>query len=131
MSGDRALDAEVARAVFGIDTKQLQYCERWEWEPHQTYNQRCPRCGAWRLTNMPDMKSGPCLISIPAYSSDVAAAMLVVDRWTGDASMRRQNGFWLVTFFRPSEEFRSVEPTLPEALCRAALAAVRGDGEAG
>lgn len=120
MSGDRKLDIEVARTVFGVKRVYCRYGKPWDEATAEHSTDRpffIPSGKPWRTHSIDAMP-------VPRYSSDIGAAMLLVDRWHGDVDMRRQNGFWLVTFFEPSREYRAIEETLPEAICRAALAAV-------
>lgn len=45
----------------------------------------------------------------------------ILDNWQSDVIIKRQNGFWIATFFIPSEEFESVSGVRQVAICRAAL----------
>lgn len=129
----RETDALVARAVMGIDTEEREWCEQWAPLPGGgTYHERCQRCGSQRATyGMAEAKTGPCRIPVPAYSTDIAAAMLVVERlmgqsWAFDVTTWdvEQTDVYRVTFGRAFYPLaRMNAPTLPLAICRAALAA--------
>ena len=67
-------------------------------------------------------------LAIPRYSRDIAATWMVVDPWNGDFDLRRQNGRWRATFFRPSEEFEAWAATPELAICLAALQAAATKG---
>lgn len=79
----------------------------------------------WRLGE--DRKNSRGRIS--SYSGRRDDSLDLVDWWKGDAELRRQNGHWLVTLFRPSEEFEAWGETLPLAVCRARLLAAIRDAE--
>lgn len=94
----RALDAEVHQKVF--------------------------RQSVWFELNVTTGESRP-FDGVPAYSTDIAAAFLVLAQWEGDFELRRQNGIaWKCELFKPSREWEEWAETLPLAICRAALKAV-------
>jgi hypothetical protein len=67
---------------------------------------------------------------VPFYSTDIAAAWLILVAWKGDFELRRQSGIvWKCELFRPSEEFAIWDDTPMLAICRAALAAAARDEE--
>lgn len=75
---------------------------------------------------------GLCIIA--AYSTDLTAAGLVLERMSGgcyDAKLtRHNNGWWRAEFSEPSREYIAEGASLPEAISRAALLAVIAQREA-
>lgn len=64
---------------------------------------------------------GTCLNVVPHYSSDIGAAMEILDHWQGDYLIRRQNTAFRCELYLPSREYREWGQTLPLAICLAAL----------
>ena len=60
----------------------------------------------------------------PDYSTSIAAAWRVVEKWQGDITVDRRNEHFKVTFYKPSYEYEVWAETLPLAICLAALKAV-------
>ncbi len=128
-----ALDALVAEFVLG-EPKPPHPGNDW-YTKHPAHSSKSPGLaspqGRWYMTTAsPDHEGGRGRWGgwMPhAYSSDDKLRLpffhYILDAWSGDLEIRRQNGHWLVTIYRPSEEFEASGSTLPEALCRAALRA--------
>jgi hypothetical protein len=104
LAAGRALDAAIAERVFGGARAQAQWYRR----PARTPP---PPDGAPRYAG-------------PAFSTELAAAVRVFDRWEGDVAVRRQGGLWRVELLRPPERFDAWADTLPLAICAAALKAL-------
>ena len=113
----RELDALVAEKVMG-----------WWQRTHPE--------GLWVDWHRP---SGHYADAVPAFSTDIAAAWEVVEkihencgpnRWcfrledVGQATNRPIGAYWCATFEKYSTYYSATELTAPEAICRAALAAV-------
>lgn len=104
-----ALDVEIGRRIFAI--KRVYY-------PHDpSWPYYIPSGKPWRTHSIDGRL-------LPRFSQDIAAAWAIVDVWDGDVEVRRQNGAWQVTFYRPSEEYEVWADTAPLGICLAALAAV-------
>jgi hypothetical protein len=54
------------------------------------------------------------------YSTDIAAAMTLLDTWQ-DYDIQRRNGWFTVELYEPSREYRVHAESLPLAIVRAAL----------
>lgn len=144
----RETDALVARVVMGLDTVSRSH-EGSDWEIARGMTRRddfmrCKRCLTSRKkasrTRWDD--SAPCVPRVPAYSTDIAAAMLVVERmrdlWTKYTEQQGDRPFrdWSPPPFHDRMFFESLQRhadrrwpwaflyVTPLAICRAALAAV-------
>ena len=127
----RALDAEIAEKLFDARLTHrssgyglLAINGTGKVERDET---DCKFCGR-RLEASEYLKMEQCIEAAPHYSSDIAAAMQVVER-CGDVVMTNRGKSWFVQFFRteddtPLGDYASY--SLPEAICRAALATVSG-----
>lgn len=109
-----ALDAEIARRVFGIDAQGSFY---------------------WRADSI-DGEPRPKLASLPHYSTDIAAAWQIVSHLGAHpltltrypAQAADAQWYCQVTYERDGWRHWATgqAPTAPLAICRAALAAVGG-----
>jgi hypothetical protein len=131
MSENRELNAQVAEAVMGwrwfhcvasTGVERNQFCSS---EQSETW-----RLTGWKLTPIPSPPppdqfnddSGR-----PDYSNFIGAAMEVVEKMGRRVDIQFFPGHipqWRVMFINPTEE-GAWAVTLPEAICRAALAAVK------
>lgn len=142
------LDEQVHAAVFKLPAGEKLHCQMEPRDADTAWNliYRCTRCGK-TIAKSPGGTSrgmlGRCVPPVPPYSTDVAEAMCLFEtmvEMTGAGSISadmedaRGEGFIVgVSFGFDDEDGGSAVGPLPEAICRAALAAVRGaaDGEAG
>lgn len=118
----RAIDAEVAVKVFGWTREQVGLAED---------------CAGGSIAACNKMTTGP----IPPYSTEIAAAWMVVEKLSSMPGCRgievenaaTQCGSWgCAVWWKDGVTFKSVHayetlsPTAPLAICRAALKAVEG-----
>jgi hypothetical protein len=111
-----ALDREVAESCMGGPAAHAD----WYWWR-----------GANGIGSRSDAADGAAAISYcgPAFSTDDAAAMTLLDAWPHDWSIRRQFGLYEVTLYRPTTDVTTdalVQPSesLPLAVCYVRLRAV-------
>lgn len=131
----QALDAEIQRRVFGTRALYCRYGEPWVETDRRSASDRLfyiPSGKPWRTHHIDAMP-------VPRYSSDMAAAWLVVERIT-DPSFRNlytphePSPTWMppgtrfAYWFDGAALWSMSASDAAEAICRAALAVV---GEAG
>lgn len=142
MDVGRELDAEVAERVMGLRVVARDWpcgynydgCEReaWSWpeEPPPMHFEPWPvyvtERGTW-----PARRLEP-IVPVSAYSTDIAAAWLVVEKLAAQGLRLSLDAFggdpWWAEFADEKWErgAQATAPTAPEAICRAALAAMEG-----
>lgn len=143
LSAGRELDALVAERVMGREVLYQsgnisrtanddgQHAEMWVGRP--TTLERCQKdCSEWNTGMRLRLKPMP--KGNPRYSTDIAAAMQVVEKLRGQSlavsimdTDAGAGGNWSVTFDSPVRGFEAECLSLPEAICRAALQAVTGN----
>ena len=133
----RALDAQVAERVMG-----------WKWygmspafaelagQDHPWVGRRALRedasNGVWTVEATLDMPVHDDFSTFPRYSTDMAAAWLVVEKLAAQGLRLSLDAFggdpWWAEFADEKWErgAQATAPTAPEAICRAALAAMEG-----
>ena len=69
-----------------------------------------------------DWMTTPHCNCVPRFSRDLIQAIrATVYDWEGDFELRRQNGHWRATFFKPSYEYEAWDYDPAVAVCEAAL----------
>lgn len=109
----RELDVEIARVIFGIKRVYGRGGIGWAGE-HELYY--IPSGKPWRTHSID-------AIPVPRYSTDIAAAWLVVERMRCEWWVRiwePSRDMWAVTF----ADHRADAVSLPEAICAAAIDAI-------
>lgn len=129
MTPERALDVEVAIAMYN-----------YRWEPTRADHISPPDCthrlvdarGAMIAERYLRREDRYFIAGLPAYSSEIAAAWTVLQKfhhyWVGTIHEGRTGCFARIFQARPymsfHEEYFAEGASIPEAICRAALAAV-------
>lgn len=142
MSGDRGLDIEVIKTVFGVKRVHCRYGQPWDEATAEHESDRpfyIPSGKPWRTHSID-------AIPVPRYSQDIAAAWLVATRLVEqgyEVLVSNEADGWSCELAVSEEMFKSgqrgyisIKATAPEAICAAALgslreAAVRGAGDGG
>lgn len=121
MSGQAGIEMDMAvcREVFGAKRIYCRYGKPWtgaEMASDRAFY--IPSGKPWKTHSID-------ALPVPRYSTDIAAAMTLLDSWHGDWKIRRQNDHYKVTLYEPSMQGVEWAETLPLAICRIRLRATR------
>lgn len=138
----RELDEQVHVEVMGKDLGNRFHTEA-DWEKARGMTRRedfwrCRRCrtGRKKASRTQWDLSQLCVPSVPAYSTDISAAMTVVfamrargflfelQNPPGWLSVVKREQAWAALFWIDESQRHTMAATAPEAICRAALAAL-------